>query len=383
MKRKCKNVDITNLDFLKSCVAECFVHKSNKQMRRKDIRELFDTYQDIDGMATNMQHELLTRKIALGDILYKDIIDPSNGKIRHLAVEDIRRQLYGYVAAVALEQGLGSYIGHYQIANRKGCGSVMASHLVQNWLKDKQVQYMIKMDIRHCYESITHQDMMAWLRKHTKNDLLVWLVGQLLGSTEEGLIIGSRLSVTLCALYLADLYHRLEDHYFYWRRDKRHNTVLHQLFNVDDIFIFGANAKELNRLTKDFILFAKSKGLTVKPDWQLISFRGDDACVDVLGYKVYRDRITLRRRNYIKLKRTIRCFKRAPTLKNARSLCSRYGQIKHSNSRRFCQKYNAYAAVRSARKVVSNHDKSKICRQAGYRAGQDTRRRELLCDRTQ
>jgi hypothetical protein len=76
MKRKCKNVDLANLDFLKSCVAECFVHKSNKQMRRKDIRELFDTYQDIDGIATNMQHELLTRKIALGDILYKDIIDP-------------------------------------------------------------------------------------------------------------------------------------------------------------------------------------------------------------------------------------------------------------------------------------------------------------------
>lgn len=358
MKRKCKNIDITNYDFIRSSVTDCLAHKRNRQMNRKDIKTIFEKYNDVDGVAAMIQSELINRKLDLDPIRYKTIIDRGNGKERNIAIEGIHQQFLDYVASHALMQGIGSYIGHYQIACRKGCGSIMASHLVQNWIKDKKSRYCIKADLRHCYESITHADMEKWLKKHVNNEPLLWLTHQLLGTVREGLPIGSMLSITLSALYIADLYHHIEDHYFLTRRGKKTHVIAHQLFYLDDIYLFGSNAKELHKAMKDIVVYASSMGLTIKPDWITICL--NKTAVPVLGYRVREDRITMVRKNYLAVKKSLRKFKREPNDKNARSLNSYWGMLKYSNSKKFCEKYNVYAVMRSARKVVSLHDKGKF-----------------------
>lgn len=355
-KRKCKNVDITEIEFIEKAVEDFWKRKRGKQMNRRDIRKLLNECPTNTDIAKICHKEIKQRKLNLQPIRYVDKVDKSNGKVRHIAIECAKQQIYDYIASNGLQE-IKSRIGFYQIACMKGKGSLMGVNVAYQWMQDPDVKYCIKADLRHCYPSITHNNMMNWLKKHVANDDLLWLINQLLNTVEEGLPIGSRLSIDLSALYLSDLYHCLEEQYYTVRRGKRINTVKHQLFNLDDIYIFGSNAKAMNKMMKDFIKFAESYGLKIKDSWQLIDLTSPDAVLDVLGYKVYKDHITMRKRNYKKLKCTIRQFRRQPTLKNARSLCSEFGFIKNSNSLRFCQKYNLFQALRRAKVVVSNHDK--------------------------
>lgn len=408
MKRKCRNVDITDKDFVVRAINDCMSHKSTKKMSRQDISRIFDQYKTVDAIADLLIREIRSRHINVRQIHYEERVDRSNGKLRIIAIEDIKQQFYDYIAYNALQE-LDSYIGHYQIACREGMGPLFGAKVVQQWIREKDVRDAIVADIRKCYPSITHDNMMAWLHIHVANDALVWLIGELLKLSEEGrptvslvmrlqedpdlmaqyeavkngLPIGSYLSIKLCALYIADIYHRCEGAYFSERRGKRRNIFIHAMINLDDIYLFGSNASGMHRAMRDLIQFAASKGLTIKSDWRLISLNHNDpdAHVDVLGYRVYRDRITMRPRNYRKLRHSIRAFRVHPTVGHARSLMARHGMfILHTNARRFCNKYNVYQTARKARKVISRYDKSKVCGKAGACNRNADRRGKLLPD---
>lgn len=377
-------------------------------MSRQDISRIFDQYKTVDAIADLLIREIRRRQINVRQIRYEERVDRSNGKRRIIAIEDIKQQFYDYIAYNALEE-LDSYIGHYQIACREDMGPLFGAKVVQQWMREKDVRYAIVADIRKCYPSITHDNMMAWLRRHVANDALVWLIGELLKLSEEGrptaslamrlredpdlmsqyeavkhgLPIGSYLSIKLCALYIADIYHRCEGSYFLERRGKRRNIFAHVMINLDDIYLFGSNASGMHRAMADLIQFAAGKGLTIKPNWRLIGLNHSDpdAHVDVLGYRVYRDRITMRPRNYRKLRHSIRIFRAHPTVGHARSLMARHGMfILHTNARRFCNKYNVYQTARKARKVISRYDKSKVCGKAGACNRNTDRRHQLLSD---
>lgn len=141
------------------------------------------------------------------------------------------------------------------------------------------------------------------------------------------------------------------------------------MINLDDIYIFGSNAKEMNRAFAGVMKFSKENlGLEIKHDWKMLSFSRNDinAHIDALGYRIYRNRVTMRRRNYVKLKASARRFSKTHSVRDARSFLAREGMFaRHTDSRHFCEKYNIYHLKRKARKVVSSHDKSHDNKKAG------------------
>lgn len=364
MIRKCKHVDITDRAFIKKAINECMSRKNQKKRCREDIVNFYaECGNKEENVITVLQTEIKERKLKLIPIRYSERIDKSNGKIRTLAIESIKQQFYDYIAYDGLEE-LASCIGHYQIACKKKMGPVFGAHVIQEWMKDKNVRYGIKADVRKCYPSITHENIMKWLRRRVANDTLLWLIETLLETFHEGLPIGSYLSIRLNALYLSDIYHRCEDHYFVERREKKQNVVAHVMINLDDIYIFGSNAKAMNRMMRDLVSYAREeKDITIKETWTIINLnpKDENSHFDALGYRIYHDRITMRHRNYIKFRQAIKDFKKHRTVVNARNVISYDGMFrKHTNSTRFDRKYNVYMVVREARRIISDYDKSKI-----------------------
>lgn len=407
MKRRCKKIDITDKEFILRAIRDCMSKKGRKAGKRRDVQKLFAKAEwNEERLAEMLQEELRSGHIDLEPVRYKLRVDHSNGKLRIIAVEGIKQQIYDYLAFNALKE-LDTSIGHYQIACRDDMGPLFGAKVIHQWIKDPKIRHAVKADNRKCYPSITHERMDARLRKSVGNEKLLWLIHTLLKHVESGKIseelkkameenqkiaedferarkglpVGSVLSIKLCALYLSDLYHRLEGTYFTTRRGKRENAVKHVMINLDDIYIFGANAKALHKVMSDLIRFAAEKGLEIKKDWQIIDLnpKGKDAHIDVLGYRVYRDRITMRHRDYVKTKRAVRNFKLRPMPAQARSLCSYIGLfVKHINSVRFCRKYGVYRLFTRARKVISSNDKSKIFERAADRVGGKKRGRKLV-----
>jgi len=366
MKRKCNHTDITDREFIRKAIHECFTQKGSKAFERSDVKELLEWCDHSEEKLIDMlRAEIVERRVSLPPVRYADRYDHSNGKLRHITIEHTKEQIYDYIASDGLDEIAGR-IGHYQIACKKGQGPLYGAKVIQGWLQDESIRYGVKADAQKCYPSISKRNIMRWLRRHVKNDDLLYLIYCLLCTSDQGLPIGSYLSIRLCALYLSDLYHHIEGTYFVERRGKKRNCVKHVMINLDDIYIFGTSAKELHRVMNGLLPFAKAMGLTIKPDWRLLDLgpKNPDAHIDALGYRIYRGRITMRRRNYVKTKRAQRMFEKSPNIVNARALVSYYGMfVKHTNSNRFNHKYQASRAVRSARKVVSQYDKSKIRRE--------------------
>ena len=366
MKRKCKNVDITSMKFICDAVQDCLNHKTTEKLNRKRTRKYLNEHDnDINKIALEIQNEIKNRNLVLEPVRYVNIIDRSNGKERVLTVESIKQQMMDYIAYRALSE-LDSRFGYYQINVRQGGSPLMAMRYVQGWMKGKNVKYVVQMDVHKCYPSISKENMMKWLERHVNNSDLLWLINELLSTCEIGLPIGSYLSIKLCALYMSDLYHYTERNFRYYRRGKEHRAVLHQLFYLDDVFLFGSNARKLTESAKEFIAEASRMGLSIKPTWKMICLKEnrEDTHIDILGYRVYHNRITMRRRDYLKCRKSLRKYKKSACIKNARTIVALSGMfLKYTDSIKLSRKYNANFYINKARKEISRYDKSNISRE--------------------
>lgn len=363
MKRLCKDIDITNIDLIQKSVYKCLKGKSKD---RYDIRRIFEQYGNIKNISLALQNELLNRNLELLPIWYKNKYDSGSQKMRTIGIQDIKQQMYDYIAVEGLKE-LIKRIGTYQCASIPKRGQLYGAYAIQRWLRKKvngkyEVQYACKFDIRKYYESIPREKLMAWLRKHVKNEPLLWLVETLINTFKKGLSIGSYLSQYLGNLYLSDLYHMIKERLYRERHKKdgiikRVMLVLHALFYMDDILILGSNSRNLMLAAQVIIQTLKEMGLAVKDSWRCFKIT-EDSFIDMMGYRIYRDHITVRRGTFKKIKRACFRFKRKPkSFKLAKRLLSFKGILEHSDSLSFMQGNSLYALFRKARKVVSNEYK--------------------------
>ena len=378
MKRCCKNVNIKDIDLIKTAIQKCL---KKKKKGRRDIQRLFYEYKNIDNLAIVLQTELENKQLKLIPIWYRYKYDQGSKKTRLIGIQDIKQQIYDYIAVDGLEELVKS-IGKYQCASLHKRGQIYGASAIYRWLNEKEngkyvIRYACKFDVRKYYESIPQDKIITWLHKRVKNDSLLWLIETLIGTFKKGLSIGSYLSQYLGNLYLSDLYHQIQENTFRLRYKKdgamqKINLVKHTLFYMADLLILGTNSRDLIKASKVIFELLKEKGLEAKDDWrcfEIISPEYDldgnlvkeGSFIDMMGFRIYRDYIEIRRASFRKIKKSIRKFKKSPNnIKYARTLLSYKGILEHSNSLKFMQDNNLYVLFRKARKVVSKYDKNKI-----------------------
>ncbi len=359
MKRKCKNVDITNIEFIEIAVKDCL---KNKKKTRSDIVNIFKEYGNVHGIAAQLQKEILDRKLELKPIWYKEKWDETSAKWRNIGIQDIKQQMYDYVAVNAMGDLL-KRVGKYQCASIKGRGQIYCVKALYRKIQGKRIRYACSFDVKKYYESINRNKLMEWLAKHIKNDELLWLIETLINTFDKGLSIGSFLSQHLANLYLSDMYHTITENLYRIRNKKngkslRVNLVSACYMYMDDIHIVGTNSKDLIKAALRIVSMAKDIGLTIKSNWRC--YRIDDEFIDLCGYRVYRDHIEVRRTTLKRIRRAYIRYEKKPNNKQlARRVISHYGILKYSDSYIFCHKYNVYKLLKIARKVVSDDSKSR------------------------
>lgn len=350
MKRKCKNIDITDIDFIENAVRDSL---RNKKKTRNDIQRIFAEYGTVKNIAKQLQKELVEEKLEIPKIWYKKKYDQGSRKWINIGIQDIKHQMFDYIAVNGLEE-LERRIGKYQCASIKGRGQIYCAHAIQNHIQDTSIKYAVQMDIKKYYESIPHDKLMEWLTKRVGNNKLLWLIERLIGEFDNGLSIGSYLSQHLGNLYLSDIYHMLENVHK-TRRGQVYKIVSFQAFYMDDILFVGKNSRELIKVAQMIINELNKLGLDVKKNWSC--FKIDDSFIDMVGFRIYRDHITVRRNTLKKIRRTYLRFNKNPhSLTRSRRIVSQYGILKHSNSKTFCGKYGVYQKLKKAKGVVSNAD---------------------------
>lgn len=236
------------------------------------------------------------------------------------------------------------------------CGSIpgrgmhYGKRYIERWLRRdrKHTKYCLKLDIKKYYPHIDLDVLKGQFRRRIKDESALWLIDCIIDSHNEGLPIGNYTSQWWANFYLQDL-----DHYI-----KEVLHIKYYMRYMDDMVLLGNNKKELHKARKLIAEFIAPMGLTLKENWQV--FRVDKRDIDFLGFRFYRNRTTLRRRNALRIRRRFkRAYKKGKiTVKDARALLSYLGWITHSNSHNYYMKYiKPYVNIKKLKEVVSNESR--------------------------
>lgn len=308
----------------------------------------------VEIVIEKIQKEIVDGNILFPPIWYREKIDGSSGKVRRIGIQNIKQQLYDYVAVEALKPVL-KRIGEFQYASIKGRGTTKGKETISRWIRNQNMRYFVKLDVRKCFESIDHDLLIEFLEKHIKNDKLIWLIKTLIRSFERGLSIGSYLSQYLCNLYMSILYHYIMEELYKTRRGKRVNLVRHCLIYMDDILMIGSQRRDMEKAVKQVIKKAKEMGLEIKPNHQVKSIDGN--CIDMMGFKIYRTHTEIRGRIFLRVRRSFRIARKHITIRTAKKCISYYGYLKHTNSKIIVRRWKVKSTIKKCKGVIRNESK--------------------------
>lgn len=381
MKTYCKDVDITKRELISGCAYACLQNK----YKRRDVLRLLASHSEhgvaylkrayaahgacavsaeVERVIDTIRAEIQNRELVLKPIWYRDKIDASNHKVRRIGIQDIKQQIYDYIAVEGLRPILRR-IGEYQCASIPGRGQRHGVSAIRRWVRNPHIRYAVKVDVHKCFESIDHDALMAWLRHRVRNDTLLWLVDTLIRTFEQGLSIGSFLSQYLCNLYLSDLYHFISENAYVVRKSRkrrgnsrRMRLVRHVLFYMDDILLLGGNLKHLKMAVRALCVKVEQLKLRIKDKRSVYSL-GEHEFIDMMGVRIYRSHITIRgyvflriRRAFCKLWRRIKTHQPVP-VSLARRCASYYGILKSTDSFELRVAWHVATAMRVCKGVIS------------------------------
>ena len=383
MKRLCKDVDITDRGLISKAVYACLSKKYKRNdvvkylsqvsgIKQEYIRCIYYRYGKkamypfTEIVISKIQNEIKSGNISFPEIWYREKVDGSSGKIRRIGIQNIKQQLYDYIAVEGLKPVL-KRIGEYQYASIEGRGTVKGKEVISHWIRNRNMRYFVKLDVRKCFESIDQNKMMEYLRRLVKNEPLLDLIELLLRSFERGLSIGSYLSQYLCNLYMSILYHEIMENMYRVRRgkrgEKRDNLVRHCLIYMDDILLIGSRKRNLEKAVNLTVQKASEMGLQIKPNYQVKQIEGNN--IDMLGYKIYRTHIEIRGRTYLRVRRAFRRARKCLTEAVAKKCLSYNGYLKHADSRRMQRKLKTAEILQRCKELMKNESKIYITAASG------------------
>ena len=145
---------------------------------------------------------------------------------------------------------------------------------------------------------------------------------------------------------------------------------------MDDILILGTNAKDIHKAMKLIIQKADEMGLKIKDSWTVyttVTKRKDDGhFIDIMGVRIYRQHITIRRRVFLRVRRS---YKKAQSLVKqrkkipvwlARKCMSYKGILDHTDSYNIKRRYNANKTIQICKGVISHESKIRHCSRECY-----------------
>lgn len=127
---------------------------------------------------------------------------------------------------------------------------------------------------------------------------------------------------------------------------------------MDDMVLFHRNKRELRKIKELVEDFLNRESLRLKENWQL--FKTESRPLDFLGYRFYRGYTTLRRSNFLRIKRRAKKISKKEKLNyhDAAAMLSYSGWLKHCDSYNYQQKYiKPFIDYKKCKEVVRNESK--------------------------
>lgn len=311
---------IIEYENIKMAVLKASLGKRNRKYvanRLRNIDETVKAVQEILGRQTYVPSPYTVKKI----------LDGANQKERTIhKPRFFPDQIIHWALMLQLQPVIMKGMYQYCCGSVPGRGTSYGQKALRKWLdKDcRGTKYCLKMDVSKFYPSIDVEILKQMFRRRVKDTKCLWLIDAILDSGGYGLPIGNYTSQWFSNFYLQGL-----DHFI-----KEILRAKYYIRYVDDLVILGPNKKKLHKIRKEIDAYLDKIHLTMKGNWQVFPVRS--RAIDFLGLKFYASKTTLRKRNYLRIRRRFNKIAKKPSLSysDACAVVSYWGWLKRSDSYR-------------------------------------------------
>jgi len=284
----------------------------------------------------------------------KEIYDGIQRKKRKIIVPTFDEQVIHHMVVNILKPIFcrGMYEHSYGSIPKRGGYKGMLT--VKKWIAKggKDCKYVLKMDIKKYFDSIPHDIYLAKLRKIIHDDKFFAVVEEITNVTDKGIPLGFYTSQWTANWYLQGL-----DHYI-----KEELGAKYYIRYMDDMVIFGGNKRELHKMRKAIEEYLNQNlGLRLKENWQVFRFdyNGKYRDLDFMGFRFYRNKVTLRKSIMLKVSRKARKIYKTekPSIYEVRQMLSYLGWITHTDTYGFYLEWiKPIVCIRKLKRRIKAHD---------------------------
>ena len=237
-----------------------------------------------------------------------------------------------------------------------GRGAHKGKKSIEKWISKsaKNVKYVLKMDIKHFFDTIPHHILKGELSKKIHDEQMLDILFKIIDVVEDGIPLGFYTSQWFSNWYLLGL-----DHYI-----KEELQAVHYIRYMDDMVIFGSNKKQLHHMQKAISDYLQNElGLELKSNWQVFRFsygNGKGRDLDFMGFRFYRNKTTLRKSIMYKATRKAKKIstKDKSTIHDMRQMMSYIGWIDCTNTYGMYELWiKPYVNFQQMKRWISKYDK--------------------------
>ena len=296
----------------------------------------------------------------------------------------------------------------------KGRGAHYGKRYIERWIRNdrKNTKYVLKIDVRHFFESIPHDRLKEKLRKVIADEKTLRLLDLIIDAVPTGLPLGYYTSQWLANFYLQDLDHfikqeiwepekekKIQQYAARMKRKGREDFVIpdylcgvkYMVRYMDDIVCFGANKRELKTALERIESYCSGKlGLEIKKNKQIFLLSKEipltekelaerkrekksikkkvkeiGRALDFMGFLFRRTRTTIRKAILYRITRKARKVAKKEKVNwyDASSIISRMGYFRHTDAYNvYLDRVKPYVNIKKLKRIVSNHErKGRVC----------------------
>lgn len=346
-KAKYGRRDVIKMFHNYSGLPESFLFRIAKDKEYRLFNGIIETI--VDGM----QAEIIDREYRWRPIWKTHRRE--NNKVREIGVQDIKQQLYDYIAVNGLMELFHKKIGYYQCAAIPHKGQLFGKNAIKKWISNRNMRYAWKGDAKHYYENVDSGILKKLLSRYVKNEPLLHLTFSLIDSFGKGLSIGSYLSQYLANFYMSFAYQFASQALVKKRRGKTRRLISRVLIYMDDILFIGKCQRDLKMAVRQFKKWVWDKlAIQIKETEEWIDLA--DGYIDMMGFCISRKKVIVRSRIFIRYRRIIHNIKRCKliTLKQAYRAISLDGWAKNSDCKYWRKKNKADQVIKLCKEMISS-----------------------------
>lgn len=321
---------------------------------------------DVEGYVTGLARKLEHGEWKPPKHEWETICDGIKGKPREIVKPPFEEQVVHHSVIIATKPLIEHGMYEYTCGSVPGRGPSYGKGYLERWIQNnqKECRYALKMDIRHFFQNIDQEILLASFGRSIADERMMELLRLIITceaypDTGKGIPIGFYTSQWFSNYYLQGL-----DHFI-----KEQLGAKCYVRYADDMVILGPSKRKLHRMRVEISRYLNGKGLELKDDWQVFKFEyvGKDGKIhgrpiDFMGFVFHRDRTVLRKSIYFRaVRKAYGMRKGKPNWYSSCQMLSYCGYLKQADCHRaFEESVRPYVNPRTLKRIVSNHDRRKV-----------------------